>query len=69
MPVLSQEKNEWNGETGYVQNIILKNKIDLDSTQVYACGSNNMIKSARKLLLTSGLKEHSFFSDAFIQTN
>ena len=44
-------------------------KIDLVNSQVYACGSNNMIKSAKELLLKNNLKESNFFSDAFVQTN
>ena len=68
IPVLSRQVNEWNGENGYVQDIVLKQQIDLDKTQVYACGSNDMINSAKELLFKNNLKENNFFSDAFIQT-
>ena len=69
IPVLSRQVNDWNGAKGYVQNIVLKQQIDLENTQVYACGSDNMIKSAKELFLKNSLKENSFFSDAFVQTN
>ena len=69
IPVLSRQVNGWNGAKGYVQNIVLKQQIDLENTQVYACGSDNMIKSAKELFLKNSLKENSFFSDAFVQTN
>jgi len=69
IPVLSREDHDWNGAKGYVQDIVLKQKIDLENTQVYACGSNDMIKSAKELFFKSNLKENNFFSDAFIQTN
>ena len=69
IPVLSIHVNDWNGAKGYVQNIVLKQQIDLENTQVYACGSDNMIKSAKELFLKNSLKENSFFSDAFVQTN
>jgi len=69
IPVLSRQDNDWNGEKGYVQDIVLKQQIDLENTQVYACGSNEMIKSAKELFFRNNLKENNFFSDAFVQTN
>lgn len=69
VPVLSRFDNDWKGAKGYVQDIVLKYQIDLENTQVYACGSNIMIKSAKKLLLENSLKENNFFSDAFVQSN
>nr|WP_298994257.1 FAD-binding oxidoreductase [uncultured Polaribacter sp.] len=69
IPVLSRENNNWEGEKGYVQNIVLKKNIDLKNAQVYACGSNEMIQSAKEILLKNSLKENNFFSDAFVQTN
>ena len=69
IPVLSRPDNDWNGAQGYVQDIVLKQDIDLENTQVYACGSNNMINSAKELFLKNKLKENNFFSDAFVQTN
>lgn len=69
IPVLSRQENDWNGEKGYVQDVLLTQKIDLGDAQVYACGSNYMINSAKELLLKNNLKENNFFSDAFVQTN
>ena len=69
IPVLSREVNDYNGAKGYVQDIVLKQQIDLEDTQVYACGSNDMINSAKELFLKNNLKENNFFSDAFVQTN
>ena len=69
IPVLSKETERWKGENGYVQDIILKDSIDLSNTQVYACGSNDMIESAKKTLVENGLNENQFFSDAFVQSN
>ena len=67
--VLSRQNNDWNGEKGYVQNTVLKQQIDLENAQVYACGSNDMIDSAKKLLTKNNLNANNFFSDAFVQTN
>ena len=69
IPVLSRQVNDWNGEKGYVQDILLNQQIDLENSQIYACGSNNMINSAKELFLKNNLKENNFFSDAFVQTN
>ena len=69
IPVLSRHDRDWNGSTGYVQEIVLKQQIDLENTQIYACGSNEMIKSAKELFFKNNLKENNFFSDAFVQTN
>ncbi len=68
IPVLSRE-NSWDGAKGYVQNIVIEKGIDLEKSQVYACGSNSMIKSSKELFLRNNLKENNFFSDAFVQTN
>ena len=69
IPVLSRQNNDWKGAKGYVQDIVLKQEIDLENTQVYACGSNDMINSAKDLFFKNNLKENNFFSDAFVQTN
>ena len=69
IPVLSRQVKDWNGEKGYVQDIVLKKNINLKDSQVYACGSNEMIQSAKKTLFENSLKENSFFSDAFVSTN
>jgi len=69
IPVLSRQVNDWNGEKGYVQDIVLNQQIDLENTQVYACGATDMINSAKELFFKNNLKENNFFSDAFVQTN
>ena len=69
IPVLSKEEDNWNGEKGYVQDIVIKQQIDLENTQVYACGSNDMINSTKELCFKNNLKKNNFFSDAFVQTN
>lgn len=69
IPVLSRPKENWTGEKGYVQEILLKQNVDLENAQVYACGSNQMIESAKTLLTAKSLPENQFFSDAFVCTN
>ena len=69
IPVLSNGSDNWKGERGYVQDVLIKQKIRLSNAQVYACGSNKMIESARKTLIENGLDSKYFFSDAFVATN
>jgi len=66
IPVLSKSNEGWVGRTGYVQDIMMEDKLDLISTQVYACGSLSMIESAKTLLLNNGLDGKQFYSDAFV---
>jgi len=69
IPVLSRSKDDWVGKKGYVQNAVIDQNIDLTNSQVYACGSNEMIESAKIILTANALPENQFFSDAFICTN
>jgi CDP-4-dehydro-6-deoxyglucose reductase len=69
IPVLSRGSKDWNGERGYVQDVVTKLNISLANSQVYACGSSSMIESAKKTLTENGLNKNHFFSDAFVATS
>jgi CDP-4-dehydro-6-deoxyglucose reductase len=69
IPVLSRGLIDWNGERGYVQDVVTKLNISLVDSQVYACGSSAMIESAKKTLIENGLNKNQFFSDAFVATS
>lgn len=69
IPVVSRSDDNWEGEKGYVQDILLKQKINLINAQVYACGSVDMIASAKRLCINNGLPEYQFYSDAFVSSN
>jgi CDP-4-dehydro-6-deoxyglucose reductase len=69
IPVLSRGSKDWNGERGYVQDVVMKLNISLSDSQVYACGSSAMIESAKNVLIENGLNKNHFFSDAFVATN
>lgn len=66
---LSREKTNFEGVKGYVQDAMIQENINFEDAQVYACGSNDMIQSAKKVCMEHGLPEKEFFSDAFICTN
>jgi CDP-4-dehydro-6-deoxyglucose reductase len=65
--VLSGEPPEgWSGRRGYVQHAVTEDFADLAQAEVYACGSEAMVESARRELVTGrGLAEERFFADAF----
>lgn len=70
IPVLSRHEDNWKGERGYVQDVLLqKFSGSFKETHVYACGSNDMIKDAHAKLVNNGLPENQFFSDAFVSSN
>lgn len=66
VPVLSREFADWGGARGHVQDVFLASGPDLARSSIYACGSNAMIQSARRLLVGAGLAENRFHSDAFV---
>jgi CDP-4-dehydro-6-deoxyglucose reductase len=66
IPVLSKNTHDWNGATGYVQDVVLSKSINLSDSVVYACGSEKMINDSNKILIQNGLSEDSFYSDAFV---
>jgi len=67
-PVLSQKNDGNMGVKGYVQDIVIKQHQNLENTEVYACGSIDMIESARALFINNGLEEKHFHSDAFVSS-
>ena len=66
VPVLSRADADWPGERGHVQDTVLRDHLVLESTVVYACGSDAMIHGAQTKLRAAGLPERQFHSDAFV---
>jgi len=69
VPVLSRASADWKGARGYVQDAFLAMNSDLEEMQVYACGSEDMIRSAKLALTNKGLAPEAFFSDAFVASS
>lgn len=67
-PVLSRI-TEWHGKTGYVQQAVISDGINLKDAVVYACGSESMIHGAHAYLASAGLDEKNFYSDAFVSSS
>lgn len=67
--VVSKPDNNWKGQIGYIQNIALRTLgAKIADSDVYACGSNAMIQTAKQEFIKVGLPEKQFYSDAFVQS-
>ncbi len=66
-PVLSQAlaSDEWAGRTGYVHEAVAADVRDLSAYEVYASGPPQMIEAAQDRFSRQGLREDSFYYDAF----
>lgn len=69
LPTLSRAPDGWNGAKGYVQDLLFENPIEVNELTVYACGSEEMIQSAKKVLFAAGLPDARLHSDAFVSSN
>ena len=69
IPVLSRGDSSWTGARGYVQQTVLKSGTNLEQAVVYACGSPEMIDSARAQLTAAGVNGRRFYSDAFVSSS
>jgi CDP-4-dehydro-6-deoxyglucose reductase len=68
VPVLSRADETWAGRTGYVQDALVADVPDLSGADLYACGSDDMVRDARHRLPGAGLDPRRFFSDAFVES-
>lgn len=66
IPVLSRAGADWTGARGYIQQSLMDTGLALGGAQVYACGSDTMIRDAHRQLVAAGLSERQFHSDAFV---
>jgi len=65
VPVISGDDAAWTGRRGWVHQAVLEDFDDIGRHEVYACGSNAMIKAAKSDFIQRGLNEANFYSDAF----
>lgn len=69
IPVLSKAGDSWNGERGYVQDVLFRSDVITPQTYIYACGSEEMINATKSMALSAGLTEERFYSDTFVASN
>ena len=67
-PVLSRGDDNWQGRVGYVQDVAEADIQDYNDMEVYACGSLQMIESAKEVLMARGLPDTHFYADAFVSS-
>lgn len=68
VPVISNatQDDQWNGQTGFVHQVVMNDLPDLSNYQVYACGAPAMVDAARTDFRAScNLPEEEFYADAF----
>jgi len=66
-PVLSEPMPEdnWQGETGYVHEVVLREAGDLSVYDIYASGPPAMVHAAHDAFTARGMAPKHFYSDAF----
>lgn len=66
-PVLSEpmETDDWQGETGFVHESVVKHYPDLSGFDVYLSGPPPMVKAGMDLFYEKGLPESQIYSDSF----
>lgn len=67
--IVSRPDAEWSGRSGYIQDAVLTDGIDLTDATVYACGSQAMIDAAQGKLVAAGLDAGRYHYDAFVDTS
>lgn len=66
--VQSRPDEGWTGVKGYIQDVLVDLKPCFENAAVYACGSEAMIKDAKKRLIDLGLPDRRFYADAFVSS-
>ena len=66
-PVLSEpmEEDDWQGETGFIHESVVKHYPDLSGFDVYLSGPPPMVKAGMDLFYEKGLPETQIYSDSF----
>jgi NAD(P)H-flavin reductase/ferredoxin len=67
IPSLSEYKNEkdWQGETGYIADVLEKYLTDMSNMDAYLCGPPILIETVTNVLYKGGLRRTDIFSDEF----
>ena len=70
VPALSMatDDEQWDGEVGFVSEIVRKHENDLRRTDAYVCGPPPMVEAAIEVLMELGAPEGRIFYDKFTTT-
>jgi propane monooxygenase reductase component len=66
VPALSEE--DWDGETGFVTDVLKKREENLDGAHAYVCGPPPMVEAAMPVLAALGVEEKRIYYDKFTTT-
>jgi propane monooxygenase reductase subunit len=70
VPALSEpvEDEDWDGEVGFVTDVLKRHEADLKGAHAYLCGPPPMVEAAMPLLATLGVPEKHIYYDKFTTT-
>jgi len=66
VPALSEE--DWDGENGFVTDVLKRHETDLKQAHAYICGPPPMVEAAMPLLAVLGVPEKHIYYDKFTTT-
>lgn len=64
-PVLTEPDADWNGETGFVHEAVLRAYPALSCQEMYLCGPPVMVQAGKRAFLAAGLDADHLFYDSF----
>lgn len=68
VPTLSNPSEQWDGHSGYVQQVLLKHLskgFQPFSTEFYLCGPEAMMREVEKIITDVGVPNNQIFKDSF----
>ncbi|MFI5897409.1 NADH:ubiquinone reductase (Na(+)-transporting) subunit F [Actinoplanes sp. NPDC051513] len=70
VPALSEpaEGEDWDGEVGFITDVLKRYEVDLKGAHAYLCGPPPMVEAAMPLLATLGAPEKHIYYDKFTTT-
>lgn len=70
VPALSDaaDDNDWDGQTGFITDVLRRDELNLAGTDVYVCGPPPMVEAALEILPSLGANEKRIFFDKFTTT-
>jgi propane monooxygenase reductase component len=70
VPALSEpaDSDVWDGEVGFVTDVVRRHRTDLRDAHAYVCGPPPMVEAAMPLLATLGVPEKRIYYDKFTTT-
>jgi len=68
VPALSEESNDWEGETGLITDVVDRLEGDVSEVDAYVCGPPPMVEAAVALLEARGVPEAHIYFDKFTTT-